>query len=166
MNCNIRRYASRVTVAVAITFGLVAAGCGPIDDDTNNQKSVDQFTGTWEYDSGTVDVTCDGETFNSELSGNTTFSESTNADLLASGEDCNWDFDVSGDTAEVVPGQECEIENEDGTTTTVKPTQWSFEVDGASMTESRSAIATVEDASGHEVDCDYEASGSLTKVGE
>lgn len=167
MNCNIRRYASRVTVtvAVAITFGLVAAGCGPIDDDSSKEESIDQFTGTWEYDAGTLKFTCNGETTNTEVSGNMTISESASADLLVAQDGCNWDFNVSDHTADVVPGQECEIENDDGTTSTLEPTDWTLDVDGNSMTETVSGLVTVETSRG-DVDCDVQGSGSLTKRGE
>jgi len=164
MSCTIQQFASRTIVATTIALGLAAAGCsGPVDDESS--ASVDQFTGTWEYESGTVKFTCNSDTRNAELSGNMTISESASADLLMTGEDCNWDFDVSGDTADVVPGQECETENNDGTTTTSKPTQWTIEVDGNSMTETFSGIATVE-TSRDDVDCDVEGSGSLVKRGE
>lgn len=152
-----RRICLIASLSLAGFFAV--AGCG----DAAKQQQVEEFTGVWSYNSGNCEFTCGQRTFNTDVDGNLNLTTSNSADLLYSSSDgCNYDFNVSGSTANIVSGETCTSEDSDGNETELSPTTWTLDKNGDSMTEEASGNADVETQDG-QVNCSFNCSGSLTK---
>ena len=154
----------RITMvgAVAVLMMMIV-GCG------EGQANVDEMTGTWEWDAGSSETaTCNGNSSNNNLSGNININEGAAADLVVSTDNCNWDFDMSGSDASLVPGQSCEYDAVvDGhqVTATENWSSWSMSVTDDNMSLDGSGTLDVEFPDGQTVNCSTSRSASLTRVG-
>lgn len=133
-------------------FVIAFAGCG--FEDT---ADIDGFTGTWNWNDGSsMDVNCPNGNDVQSLGGNDTFVEGNSSDLVMIGDECNLDFDVTGNTASIVSGQSCK--NDDAE---LFWSSWTFSRSGNHMTVS--ASGTGETNSG--VQCSLSINGSMDRVG-
>ena len=148
------QYRMGCLVAMVAVLGLV--GCG--DD-------IDDFTGTWSWNDGSsASGSCEGESFNESLSGNVSIIEGSTSDLVVSDDDCNWNFDIEGDDANIVAGQSCEHELQTEIGVIGVTEYWStfvLSVNADSMTVSGSGTLEIESGGS----CSTSISGTLTRVG-
>ena len=146
---------------------LVAGGCG--FEAEEDQSSVDDFTGLWSWNSGSnIDENCPSNSYTASQTGNFTIVESSSADIVLSGDDCNYEFDVNGDRATIVSGQTCEQQVQAGDGSLVDVTWewsvWTLELSGDSVTASGNGTTTYKGPGG-EMDCSVSLNGSLSRVG-
>jgi hypothetical protein len=85
-----------------------AGGCGGGGD----EKNVEKFLGEWKYGMAELMVTCPpAPAMKFPYMGSLTFAKGTDSDLAGtpSASTCSLKFDISGDTATLLPGQSCTI---------------------------------------------------------
>jgi hypothetical protein len=148
---------SRTTISALASpaFALLLSACGGSDE-------VDQFVGTWMYNSGsTAAVTCpNGGNNTATIVGNDQFSNGVDTDLVVIDPDgCNFKLNVNGNRAEYVPGQSCTVQ--DPTTGAIKITvnssAYTLSQDVLSLSSAGSMVVSG-------ANCTFTLTGTLKKI--
>lgn len=145
-------------IEILIAIGLTTlTGC-PLDDPG--------FSGTWTYNMGSsVTITCPGRSSTAALAGNEEFRDGTDSDLvLVSRNGCNLKIDLSGDRADVVPGQSC-VEIENGVTETTTFNTASYTLQGDMLSFNLAGTVRLLGPGG-DVTCTFSGSATLRKVSQ
>ena len=144
---------------------ILAAGCS-----STGPKSVDRFVGTWTFNSGALDATCQAPIppFHSDLPGQTlTLVKGTSSDLMSTLQtmlgSCSLKLTVDGTMAVADPGQTCTFNVPVGTSAvavTVAVTSWTLSTpDGQTLTTTVAGAVTGGLADG----CPVTLSGTANK---
>lgn len=158
----------------AVAVACVIAGCGMDDRATGSSgessSAIDDYTGTWEWQEGSAtDVNCPNDSSSVPMSGTEELIEGTDGDLVFTGDECTWRYDVNGDTASLASGQSCEVEGQTQQGVRYEDTyNWStytFTVSGDTMTVSANGTLRRDFQTGDRVECSLSTHGSMKKIG-
>jgi hypothetical protein len=137
------RHLTTTLPLLALTFGVMAAGCG-----SSSSDDAAKFVGTWTFDSGSVAATCPAPLPSlsvplMSLTETITRTDATHVKLEAGGASCAITFMVSGMTATAAAGQTCVL----NTPTLPVPTvsvvisTWTLMLSGTALSQSIAGTA-------------------------
>jgi len=146
------------TTVFAAAIALCTVACGA-------PATLDRFTGTWEFVSGTETTVCEGFRETSPIQGNISVSEGVTSDLVIETRttDCVSRFFASGDTASVDTSDRCRIRDGE-TQVEFEPVTGTFSVEGDTAEYDHTTEAEVT-MQGRTIYCTVTGSGKLQRVG-
>jgi hypothetical protein len=152
-----------ITLISSGALAALAAGCG-------DSGKFDRYLGNWRYDQVQAPLNCgDAGSGDAAPLGNKVFADSlshaivevsvTSVDGLTS---CNFEYDVSGMNANMVPNQVCTLTQG----ATLQPSTWRFTLLGPNQAEEVGSafVNDVPTGTGTTANCDVSFQARLTRV--
>jgi hypothetical protein len=154
----------RTTLRMAAALGALGfslAACSGGGDD----GQITRFQGTWNAISGTMTVTCPGETDNWSVTGTVRWDKGLSSDLVQATTPCIVNADVAGSTA-AGAGEACSYADGAGGTATLTRPHYTFVLAPDGRTAQENSSGTLVDTNGGaSITCTVNETASYTKIG-
>jgi hypothetical protein len=148
---------------VIAALGLSLGACG---GEVGKDADVSRFMGTWNATSGTMTLTCPGETDTWSVTGTVKWDKGLASDLVQATPPCIVDVDVRGSTAAGM-GPTCSFSDQVGGTYTMTTPNYTFVLAPDGRTAQENASGTLVDSNGGaSVSCTFSETASYTKLGD